>query len=86
MKEKTSHLFPQKEAIRAIPKIIDELEIQIPRRKSASEMTRKDIENIVERIPAKYLHVIEHGRKSGPRPYSLFYDKWQEKQNAKTGT
>ena len=88
-KPMTTSLKPftsQIESFRAIPKIIDELDIQITKHKSFSEMTREDIQKIVDSMPAEYLHVIKHGRKSGPLPGSLFYDKWQEKKKSELQT
>lgn len=72
------------EAHRAVLSVMKDLNITLRERPSYSELTREEIKAIVDRLPAKDLHVLQHGRKSGPRPGSLFYEKWQEREQSET--
>lgn len=68
------------DAAKALLSFFKETDIPQHRPKYAGQLTREDVKAIVSSLPAKDLHVLQRGRKAGPPPGALFYDKWQEKQ------
>ena len=71
-----------REVLMAVLSAMKDLDTPPRSRPSYGQLTREEIKDIVNRLPAKDLHVLEHGRKSGPRPGSLFYEKWQEREHS----
>lgn len=69
-----------REVLMAVLSAMKDLDTPPRSRPFYGQLTREEIKEIVDRLPAKHLHVLEHGRKSGPRPGSLFYEKWQERE------
>lgn len=69
-----------REDIAAVHSVIADLNIQMPKRPCYGQISREEIEQIVASLPAENLVVLRHGRKRGPRPGSLFYGKWQERE------
>lgn len=76
------HQLSSLEVHRAVLSVMKDLDIPLRKRPSYGQLTREEIKAIVDRLPAKDLHVLQHGRKSGPRPGSLFYEKWQEREQS----
>lgn len=74
------HQLFSREVLMAVLSAMKDLDTPLRRRPSYGQLTREEIKTLVDRLPAKDLLVLEHGRKSGPRPGSLFYEKWQEKE------
>ena len=79
-----SHQLFSREVLMAVLSAMKDLDTPPRRRPAFGQLTREEIKAIVDRLPAKDLHVLQHGRKSGPRPGSLFYEKWQEREQLVT--
>ena len=69
-----------REQLKAMHSAMTEFGVALKPRPNLNLMSRKELEGMVAKLPAECLHVTSHGRKSGPRPGSLFWNKWQERQ------